>query len=423
MKLIESAPAEMPRSIVAVDVGKDDLHLYSKVGSQPLRKSFANETFSIETTLDGFLTGNELTARKPLLVVEATGSYHESLLRIARKKGFETAWVSGEKVAKMRVLEFGDIGKTDKRDPQAIFRVAEHGYLMKRRVFAERYQLLREWHHVYSSAEDDQKAAKVTLHHELTKLFPDFDFKSEWLYTLSGKALVHGYGANPHRIVETSPKRFRTGMRKRAPRIQFCSIDRLRLTAESSLRSGPSEAHAAVIEVRVCQLFQDFQAAEERKAQARQEMERLYDQIRKRDDPRLPKPVHRVITKFHLARLVAEIGPLSDFASWRQLYRFAGINLREKRSGYFRGKTKIAKKGRWLLRRVLSHVALSLVRKNRLFGPYYHHKREVEKMLGAKAMIAVARKVLKMIFGWYQSRQDFDLNRVFTCASQFQAAA
>ena len=69
-------------------------------------------------------------------------------------------------------------------------RVAELGYLMKRRVFEERYQRLREWHHIYAAAEDDQKTIKSMLHHELSKLFPDFDFRSEWLYTLSGKALV-----------------------------------------------------------------------------------------------------------------------------------------------------------------------------------------------------------------------------------------
>ena len=212
-------------------------------------------------------------------------------------------------------------------------------------------------------------------------------------------------------------------MKKQAKGIHSRSLDRLRRSAESSLRSGPSRAHAEVIEVRIRQLYQDFDAAEARKLEAKIAMERLYDEIRKEDDPRLPGPVHGVVTKFHLARLVAEIGPLSDFNSWRQLYRFSGINLREKRSGKFRGKTRITKKGRWLLRRALSHIALSLVRRDRLFGPYYHRKKDVEKMLGAKAMIAVARKVLKMIFGWYQSAQPFDENRVFTCASQYQLAA
>lgn len=423
MKVIESSPAEPNRTIFAVDVGKDELHLYSEIGGRAIEKTFLNKTTSIEAVLDELVSQNQTTTRNRLLVVEPTGTYHEALLRIARQKGFETAWASGEKVAKMRVLEFGDIGKTDKRDPRAIYRVAEHGYLMKRRVFEERYQLLREWHHIYSAAEEDQKAIKITLHHELNKLFPDYDFRCEFLYSASGRALVHGFGANPHLILDASPKSLRTRMRKLAPRIQFRSIDRLRATAEASLRGGPSKAHAEVIETRLRQLYQDFETVKGRKQEARLIMERLYDELRQHDDRRLPEPVHGVITKFHLARLVAETGPLSDFKSWRQLYRFAGLNLREKRSGYFRGRTRIAKKGRWLLRKVLSHVALSLVKKTRLFGPYYHRKREVEKMVGAKAMTAVGRKVLKMVFGWYQSGEDFDFDRVFTCNSQYKAAA
>lgn len=59
----------------------------------------------------------------------------------------------------------------------------------------------------------------------------------------------------------------------------------------------------------------------------------------------------------------------------------------------------------------------------RLYVDCYHHKREVEKMPGNKAMTAVARKALKLIWGLYQSKEKFDRARVFTCASQFAIAA
>ena len=74
-------------------------------------------------------------------------------------------------------------------------------------------------------------------------------------------------------------------MRKLAPRIQFRSIDRLRASAESSLRSGPSEGHAEVIEVRLVQLYQDFETVKKRKEEARKAMEHLYDELRDHSHP------------------------------------------------------------------------------------------------------------------------------------------
>ena len=37
---------------------------------------------------------------------------------------------------------------------------------------------------------------------------------------------------------------------------------------------------------------------------------------------------------------------------------------------------------------------------------------------GQKAMMAVARKFLKLLWGWNRSQQDFSADRVFCCASQ-----
>jgi len=121
--------------------------------------------------------------------------------------------------------------------------------------------------------------------------------------------------------------------------------------------------------------------------------------------------------------LVAETGPLGDFASWRQLLRLAGLNLRERQSGKYRGLTKIARKGRPQLRRILNVMALPLVRTGHLFGAWYAEKTGQQKMPGKKAMTTVSRNVLKMLWGWYRSEVVFDPQRVFHCASEYRKAA
>ena len=112
------------------------------------------------------------------------------------------------------------------------------------------------------------------------------------------------------------------------------------------------------------------------------------------------------------ARLIAETGPLSDFSSFRQLLRYAGLNLCERKSGVWRGKTKISRRGRANLRHVLNLWALSLVSPGRLYATYYRRKRDTEKMPGTKAMVCVMRKSLKMLYGWSRSGEAFDQGRV-----------
>ena len=148
----------------------------------------------------------------------------------------------------------------------------------------------------------------------------------------------------------------------------------------------------------------------------------MYDEARA-GDPRLPGAHEGVVSKGALARLFGELGPMSDYGSWRQALRMGGLNLCERKSGRYVGQTKISRKGRPLVRVILNQMALPLVKRDRLFGEYYHHKISVQKMEGKKAMTAVARKILKMIWGWYQSAGAFDPARVFACESARRRAA
>ncbi|MCP3900477.1 MAG: IS110 family transposase, partial [Desulfobacteraceae bacterium] len=166
---------------------------------------------------------------------------------------------STESVAKMRVIETNDTGKTDIKDPYVIHTLASIGKTQRHRSFSEPYNLFRRWNKIYDTADKNCVKAKAAM---------------EILYEQAC----------------------------------FC-------------------------------------------------------------DSKLPKAYKGVITTFHLARIIAETGPLSDFDSWRKLMRFAGFNLCERQSGKYRGKTKISKKGRRLIRKVLNLIILPLIRKQSLYSP------------------------------------------------------
>ena len=77
----------------------------------------------------------------------------------------------------------------------------------------------------------------------------------------------------------------------------------------------------------------------------RAQIEALGDQLKA--DGSLP-PIDEAVsglTLFNLARLIGQTGPLGDFRSKRQLLRYAGMNLRERESGTYKGQTRLSKKG------------------------------------------------------------------------------
>ena len=424
MHLTAVSSASSP-AIVACDVGCDMINLFCRELSSPGASAeweIANRTEAITTTL---ISIRERAVARGIaalrVVVEPTGIYHKLLLQIAASLGLQTALVDAGHVTKMRSVIFGDSGKTDKRDPYAIEAVAAQGRLITDRRLAEVYQLLRQWGKLYHDAEVALIDAKSRVHRALRLLFPDFDFTTDFLYGPSGQAIVRCFGLDPHAIAVQSLSRIYERLRKHST-IRRSSVARLLAQARQTI--------VAVSRSRVSDLFarelafawEDVELAIRRRTTARTELEALYDEARA-SDPQLPDTSGSGISKAAFARLLGEAGPLSDYASWRQLLRMGGVNLRERKSGKYVGQTRIARTGRPLFRAIVNQMALPLVKRDRLYGAYYHQKIGMQKMPGKKAMTAVGRKIVKMIWGWYRSGSGFDARRVFTCQAEHRRAA
>jgi hypothetical protein len=324
-------------------------------------------------------------------------------------------------VSKMRAVLFGDDGKTDPRDARAIEAVGEHGRVIADRARPMLYELLGSWGKLYHDAQARIIAAKARIHRSLTLLFPDLAFSTDFLYSPSGRAVLRCYGFDPHVIAAQSLSRLHARLRNHS-NIRRSSSQRLLVQARLAATANDRSRMSELLVEELALTWQDLEVAEARRDRARTQLEALYDEARTLD-AKLPDPSTGTIAKVALARFLGEVGPLSDYASWRQLLRMGGVNLKERKSGKYIGQTKIARTGRPLLRTIIHHMALPLVQRNRLYGPYYHHKIAVQKMRGAKAMTAVGRKVVKLIWGWYRSGLAFDASRVFTCAADYRNAA
>jgi transposase len=97
------------------------------------------------------------------------------------------------------------------------------------------------------------------------------------------------------------------------------------------------------------------------------------------------------------AGLIGEVGDFTKFNTISEIMKLAGLDLYEVSSGKHRGKLRISKRGRPLIRKLLYLAALSTVRKGGVMHEWY--QRALGRgMMKTKALVAVSRKLMGLIF-------------------------
>lgn len=410
---------------VAFDVGSEALDWAMEIGEKTISGHCENSSVHIRNALGEILDQARRSGHDQVRVIcESTGIYHRRLLQLADQMEMQTNLVHGEAVAKYRAILFADHGKTDRRDPKAALTVAKVGKLIKHRKLDKEYAQLRELHRLVLRCEARIKTAKCELHADLRSLFPDLRLDKSVLYGPTGRALIDAFGANPYSIVAAGKKQFSTEMKCRSKSTKTATINKIWNAAEQLTQGNRDETAVTIAEIQsdaVRQLYAEITQFKTQQGKIEQQMQALYLKLQS-IDPKLPSPCKGVVSLRLLSRLVAEIGPPSDFTTINQLMRYAGLNLCERQSGKWRGRTTISRRGRSELRYVLNLMSIAVVSRGRLFSEYYRGKKDGDKMPGQKALTCVMRKLLKMFYGWYRSGRPFDSDRVFQMASQHNAA-
>ncbi len=113
------------------------------------------------------------------------------------------------------------------------------------------------------------------------------------------------------------------------------------------------------------------------------------------------------------AILLAEIGDVAWFTQFSQLRKLAGLDIIRVQSGQFAGQARISKCGRGLLRWALYHAAVGLARTTagRARLAALKAKRHGDRFAGFKAIVELAAKVLRIVWGVWRSGQPYDPRR------------
>jgi transposase len=111
------------------------------------------------------------------------------------------------------------------------------------------------------------------------------------------------------------------------------------------------------------------------------------------------------------ATILAELGTPEDFEHPRQILKLAGMNLVERSSGTSHGRKKQSKRGRPMLRRQLFLLAGRWCLQRGLYRADYEALLARNGELRTKAVCAVARKLVPLLFAVMKNAQPFDLER------------
>lgn len=408
---------------VSADVSKDDINLFAELPEQEEIKTveaeIANNSREIVAALREYHSLAVEHGFADLLVVcEPTGDYNRKLLKIAKEEGHRTALVSGQAVNRMGVVESNDTGKSDHKDPKVINTLTKLNKTFEDRHLDENYRRLRLLNEMYEEEEKAMVTAKNLVHHVFNLLFSDWSLKMDLVYGRLGTGLWKVYRFDPIDIVSGGRAKFHAVAKKYSPRTRRDTLRKIWEAAASGVQCAPPESERELLKRRLEQLLDRIREHESNKEAFKEDMTSIYASL---DEGREFKDFD-VISKFHMARLIAETGPLKDFSSYRELYRYVGLNLRERESGKFAGKIKITKRGRSLFRKVMFQVAFSLVgRKRGLFHDLHQKKKSDLGGCGTKALVRLMRFLTKAIWGVCRSKTKFDTSRLFLCESALNA--
>ncbi len=394
------------------DIGKSEIDVYfrNETDSFFIAQSdrFRNKSSMILSKLQEY---EKIAASKGYericILCEPSGGYEKRLMRAARQRGNLAFYVSSEATSAMRTVESNDSEKSDEKDPRIIHLLGKMDKVLEFRDMDDSHSMLREMNGIYENESLKASELKNEISSLLERLFPDLDTGRGYIYGKTGAVLASNFKLSPWRILECGYDEFistikRSGVKK--PK----DLDKVWNSAKVSINQIMPDWEREMLETRFSELFGDWKKHESRKESIKAKMMEIASLL-----PEFQKFRSEGLGVFPLVRVLAETGNPCDFADSRQILRFAGLNIRRRASGKYKGKDRISKKGRSLLRKNLYQLVFAImIKKNGLFHDYFEKKRK-EMPSGLMAMVAVMRKTLKMIFGVSRSAVKFDRERVF----------
>jgi transposase len=392
-----------PKALIAtVDIGKVTNMGYCRCpdGSEVKPFEFSNNRTGFQKLWDRICWTKMAHHLEEVVVgFESTGAYGEPLVHYLREKPVKLVQINPMHTKRMKDLEGNSPGKTDRKDPKVIADVIVLGHALSVVIPEGAAAELRRLTHARERSIQRRTALYNQLQDLVFIIFPEFLQVMKDIKSRSAQYLLRHY-PTPQGLLTLGLDALGAVLR-RVSRGKL-GKDRAQALYEATKQTVGIEEGRSGILFEIQEILSQIAASECFIEKVEQEMSYYLQQIPYSHSMLSLKGIGEVTA----AGLIGEVGDFRKFHTLSEITKLAGLDLFEISSGKHKGNHHISKRGRPLLRKLLYFAAINTIRKGGVMHACY--QRYLERgMLKTKALIAIARKLLRILFALVRDHSQY----------------
>lgn len=395
--------------VIGIDIGSQT-HFARAFDNRGIE--LTKRVFSFANDIEGFNTFNQWAERirtendKSDIIIgcEPTGHYWFALFKYVTDHKMKLVMVNPFSVKKIKELDDNSPKKTDAKDPKTIAKLVIDGRFsipyMPEGIYAE----IRDLEYSRDRIIKQHNISANRIQRWLAIHFPEYLGIYTRFDATSGLAVLER-APLPKDIIALGVKGIRDIWHDNRMRGRGVTEDRAKILVEAAHNSigldGGSGTRSELYMLLEEHKLWDSQLETVEKA--------LKEAVAK------VKNVEKLLTIkgvgiITIAGFIAEVGDISRFKSPKQIQKYAGLELVENSSGKHKGRSRISKRGRRKLRKILYQVMIPLLASNKEFREVYDYfvSRAKNPLKRRQAMMAVSCKLIRVFYVVLIKGVDYD---------------
>ena len=335
--------------------------------------------------------------------MEPTGHYWFNLGAFLQDNGMKPVHVNPHHVKKSKELDDNNPSKNDRKDPKVIAALVNEGRFSYPYIPTDIYAEIRSLSHLEIQVQEELTRIKNRMARWFNIYFPEFKNVYKNADAVSGLMILK-QAPLPQDIKELGVDGINQIWREAKLRgVGAKRAERL-VTAATHSIGNKQGLNTARLEIK--NLLNDYEVYKQRMDELMELIEKELSKI-----PYIDKLLKiKGIGLKTVSGFVAEVGDIRRFDNPKQLQKLAGYAIVASSSGKHQGESHISYRGRKQLRYVLYEAAILLIGKNEEFKQLHHYylTREQNSLKKMQSVIAIACKVIRVIYAILTKGIDYD---------------